>query len=323
MSQLLAKMTAANAAEFMDVNLQTIHKHLKTKDLESFKSQNRVYFGYETAKALFGLKINRKILSFQIVKGGTGKTSLATSFAIRANLYGLRVLCVDLDQQGNMTHAFSIDSLNTPVMIDVIKKDAQFVDGITPISPGLDLFPSRIENAVLDNALMLGRHPVEKIYSQLLEPVLDNYDVIVFDAPPALGYSVAASTMASDYVIAPVTPEQFGLSGLKITYDEVQVLNKNYNKDVQMKIVLNKFDSRTALSSAVLRTILNDEIFKKLICNSLVRSNQEFPNTVFEGQNIFSSLKNTSAKEDIDLIVREILELDQAYVQKKMKLVSE
>lgn len=233
MENMIAKMTAASAAEFMNVNLQAIHKQIKTKELTSYKSQNRVYFGYETAKAIFGLSIKRKILSFQIVKGGTGKTSLATNFAIRANLYGLRVLCVDLDQQGNMTHAFSVDSSRLPVMIDVIKKHSTFADGIVNIAPGLDLFASRIENAVLDNALMLDRCPIEKIYTQLLEPVLDNYDVVVFDAPPALGHSVAASTMASDLVVAPVTPEQFGLSGLKITYDEVQLLKKRKKQNKQ------------------------------------------------------------------------------------------
>ncbi len=320
MENLYAKMTAADAAIFMDVSLQNVHKHIKAKELESFKSQNRVYFGFDTAKVLFSLPIEKKILSFQIVKGGTGKTSLAYSFAIRANLYGARVLCIDLDQQGNLTHAFSVNASEVPVMVDVIKNNASFSDGILNISPGLDLFPSRIENAVLDNALMLGRHPIDKIYSNIIDTIRDNYDVIIFDCPPALGYSVAASTSASDYVISPVTPEQFGLSGLKITYDEVELLNKNYGKNVKMKIVLNKFDSRTALSSEVLRTLLNDDTFKPLICNSLVRANQEFPNTIFGGTNIYSSLKNTSAKEDIDLVVREILNLDEAYKNRKNKI---
>lgn len=320
MEDLYAKMTAAAAADFMGVNIQNIHKHIKTKNLESFKSQNRVFFGFETARSIFALPIDKKIISFQIVKGGTGKTSLAFSFAIRANLYGARVLCIDLDQQGNLSHAFAVDAGNVPVMIDVIKDNANFSDGILNISPGLDIFPSRIENAVLDNALMLGRFALDKVYSNLLKPIIDNYDVIIFDCPPALGCSVAASTLASDYVISPVTPEQFGLSGLKITHDEVEVLNKDYNKNVKMKIVLNKFDLRTGLSSEVLRTLLNDDCFSPLTCNSVVRSNQEIPNTIFSGTNIYNSLKNTSAKEDIDLLVREILDLPEAYKNKKNKI---
>lgn len=319
METLFAKMTAASAAEFIGVNLQAIHKQIKTKNLKSYKNQNRVYFGFETACTLFGMSIDRKVLSFQIVKGGTGKTSLAVSFAIRANLYGARVLCIDLDQQGNMTHAFSVDASQTPVMIDVIKNKASFKDGIINISPGLDLFPSRIENAVLDNTLMVDRHPLDKVYTNLLNSVIDDYDIVVFDCPPALGHSVAAATIASDLIVAPVTPEQFGLSGLKITYDEIEILNKNFSKNVKMKIVLNKFDSRTALSTEVLRTILKDDTFKSLLCNALIRSNQEFPNTIFEGTNIYSSLKNTFAKEDVDLVVRELLGLDEAIKNRRNK----
>ena len=321
MENLFAKMTAADAADFMGISIQNVHKNIKTKELDSFKSQNRVFFGFETARTLFGLPFEKKILSFQIVKGGTGKTSLAFSFAIRANLYGARVLCIDLDQQGNLTQAFAADANKVPVMIDVVKGDAQFSEGILNISPGLDLFPSRIENAVLDNALLLGggRNPLEKTYSNILEPIIKNYDLIIFDCPPALGPSVAASTLASDCVVVPVTPEQFGLSGLKITCDEVSYLNKAHHKNVKTKIVLNKFDSRTALSSEVLGTLLSDPIFSTLKCDAVVRSNQEFSNTIFTGTNIYSSLKNTSAKEDIDLVVREILGLVELYKNKKNK----
>lgn len=320
MDNLYAKMTASDASVFMQVSLQSIHKHLKTKDIESFKSQNRVYFGFESARKLFSIPFEKKVISFQIVKGGTGKTSIAYSFAIRANLYGARVLCIDLDQQGNLTHAFSVDPNIVPVMIDVVKNNAELSDGIVNISPGLDLFPSRIDNAILDNEIMLGRFPLEQLYLKIIEPIRENYDLIIFDCPPALGHSVASSTLASDIIISPVTPEQFGLSGLKITYDEVKILNKNYLKDIKMKVLLNKFDSRTALSSEVLRTLINDESFKDITCNALVRSNQEFSNTIFAGTNIYSSLKNTSAKEDIDLLVREVLNLDELYNKKTNKI---
>jgi chromosome partitioning protein len=319
MENLYAKMTAADTSNFLGVNLQTIHKQIKSKNLEAFKSQNRVFFGFDVSKNIFGLQFKKKIISFQIVKGGTGKTSIAHSFAIRANLYGARVLCIDLDQQANLTQAFSVDSSERPVMIDVLKGGAAFKEAIVPISPGLDLFPSRIENAVLDNVLMVDRQPLDRVYTDLIKLVIDDYDVIVIDCPPALGHSVAAATLSSDLVISPVTPEQFGLSGVKITYDEIQSLNKKNNKNVQMKILLNKFDSRTALSNEVLKTLLNDVKFKDLICNSVVRVSQDFPNAIFSGTNIFSNLRNTSSKEDIDLLVREILELDEILKEKKMR----
>lgn len=304
------KMTTPEAADFLGITIQHVHKLLKTKGLHYQKSQNRIFFGHEAAKSLFNTPFKRKIITFQIVKGGTGKTSLAHSFAIRASLYGAKVLCIDLDQQGNLTSAFNFNPDKTPVIVDIINEGINVRDAIINIYPGVDLIPSRIENAVLDNIIMLNKHPLDRVYSNILEKIKSDYDLIIIDCPPALGQSVAAATLASDCVIAPLTPEQFSLSGLKITHDELSGLSRKYGKRIDLKIVLNKFDNRTALSSEVLTTLLSHDIYKNMLSKSFIRSCQEFPNTIYTGSTIFSTLKNSSAKEDIDLFTREILELN-------------
>ena len=304
------KMTAFEAAQFLGVTLQSIHKQLKHKNLTSYKNQNRVYFGHETSRELFKIEFIKKIISFQIVKGGTGKTSITHSFALKANLYGARVLCIDIDQQGNLTQAFNCNAKDSPVMIDIINNNASIKDAIIPINKGIDILPSRIENAVLDNFLMLNKYPLDKVYVNLIQEVYEDYDLILIDCPPALGQSVAAATLASDIVIAPVTPEQFSLSGLKISFEEINTINSRFKKDVCFKIVLNKFDTRTALSTEVLTQILNHDLFKNLTCNTFIRNCQEFPNMIYSGSNIFSTLKNTTAKEDIDLFTKEVLNLN-------------
>ena len=307
---IIAKMTASETANILGVTVQYIHKQLKQKKLVSFKNQNRVYFGHSTAKEILKINFEKKVISFQIVKGGTGKTSITHSFAIRANLYGARVLCVDIDQQGNLTQAFNVDARDKPVMIDVISNHSTFKQAIINISPGLDIVPSRIENAVLDNFFMLNKYPLDKVYNKLIDEVFKDYDLILIDCPPALGQSVAAATLASNIVVAPVTPEQFSLSGLKISFEEISTLAQRFQKNILFKIVLNKFDTRTAISTEVLSTILNDKLFKGLICNTFIRHCQEFPNTIHFKSNIFSTLRNTVAKEDIDLFTREVLNLN-------------
>ena len=319
MDELLeSKMTAVDAANYLGVTVQSIHKNLKQKELQSFKSQNRVYFGHETAKDLFNITFKPKVISFQIVKGGVGKTSVSHAFAIRANLYGARVLCIDLDQQGNLTRSFNYDPDEVPVMIDMLSDNLPVEDCIVNISEGLDVLPSRIENATLDNFIMLNKYPLDRLYKKIVDSVRDQYDFIIFDCPPALGQSVAAATLASDLVVATVTPEQFSLNALQITCAELKKLNKTFDKNVDIKIVLNKFDNRNALSSEVLSNILNDENVKGSLCSSFIRICQEFPNTIYAHTNIFNSLKNSSAKEDIDLFTREILGLDDHKEEEKV-----
>ena len=233
------------------------------------------------------------------------------SFAIRANLYGARVLCIDLDQQGNLSQAFGVNCENSPVMVDIIDDNSLINSAIINIAPGIDILPSRIENAVLDNHLMLGKYPLDRVYKSIINKIKKNYDIIVIDCPPALGQSVTAATLASDIIIFPLTPEQFSLSGLEVSYREIQTINERFNSSCDLRILLNKFDMRTALSNEVLAKIMNHSIFKQLMCNTFIRSCQDFPNMLYAESNIFSNTKSSAAKDDIDLFTKEILQLEQ------------
>ena len=303
-------MTAVDAAKLKNVTTQAIHKELKAKSLESYKNNNRVYFRHDTAKKIFNHSFKKSIISFQIVKGGTGKTTITHAFAIRANLYGAKVLCIDLDQQGNLTQAFGVNCDNSPVMVDIIDDTTLIDKAIINITSGLDIIPSRIENAVLDNHLMLNKHPLDRVYKNIINTVIENYDLIVIDCPPAIGQSVTAATLASDTIIFPLTPEKFSLSGLEISYKEISTINKRFNTSCNFKILLNKFNMRTALSSEVLAKIMNHPLFQKMTCNTFIRSCQDFPNMLYAATNIFSNTKSSAAKDDIDLLTKEILNLN-------------
>lgn len=304
-----SRMSAVDAAKLKNVTTQAIHKELKAKGLDSCKNNNRVYFGHETAKRVFNFSFEKHVISFQIVKGGTGKTTITHAFAIRANLYGARVLCIDLDQQGNLTQAFGINCDNSPVMVDIIEDTTLINKAIVNIAPGFDIIPSRIENAVLDNHLMLNKYPLDRVYKNIINAVVNNYDLILIDCPPALGQSVTAATLASDIIVFPLTPEKFSLSGLEVSYKEISTINERFNTSCNFKILLNKFDMRTALSNEVLAKIMNHSIFQKMTYNTFIRSCQDFPNKLYAATNIFSDTKFSAAKDDIDLLTKEILQL--------------
>lgn len=308
------KFTAADAANFLEISIQAVHKQLKVGGLIFKKNQNRVYFSHETSRQLFKLKFKPKIIAFQIVKGGTGKTSLAHAIAIRANLYGARVLCVDLDQQANLTQALQVDAEELPVMVDMLKDNIDIKDVIVNISAGLDLIPSRIENAILDNVIMLNRLSLDRVYRERFKELRKEYDLIVFDCPPALGQSVASIALTADIVIAPVTPEEFSLSGLKITTQEISNIEQNFTVQIPFKLILNKFDTRTILSHEVLSTLIKHPVFGEKLFRTYVRSSQEFPNSITNSESIFDNLKNSPAKEDIDLLTREILGIQRKSV---------
>lgn len=303
------KISIKDAAKVLGITIQSLHKKIKKHDIHIKLSGNKHFFTHDSSKAVFNFNFQPKIISFQIVKGGTGKTALASACAARASLLGAKVLCVDLDQQSNLTTTFGVKRVTNenPVMIDVLNKEAQITEGIIKISEGIHLFPSRIENAVIDSFLLLNKKNLETLYSKILAPLKKLYDLIVIDCPPALGPSVAAVTLASDIVVAPVSPEVGGISGLALSFSELAKLEEEYGKKINIKIIQNKFDSRTRLSRDTFAHLLEHSQYRKCTFSTHVRLSQTFPNSHAEGVSIYDSLEQTGAQEDIDVITREIL----------------
>lgn len=304
-------MSTIDAASALGVSLSAVHKAFKNKKLLFTKVRNRAYFGHDIARSFFEFSFKKQVIAAQIVKGGTGKTSIIHNLAVRANLYGARVLCIDVDQQGNLTEAFGVNAEKHPCMIDVLQGDSNLQQAIINVAPGLDLLPSRLENAVLDNLIMLKKLPIDRVYASRIEQLRKKYDLILLDCPPALGQSVAAVALAVDTVIAPVTPERFSISGLRITKDEFETLEQNFEKTIPVKVLINKFDNRTALSHEVMALLVRDDRFGPLLFKSHIRSSQDFPNAAAKGVSIFDTFTDSSAKEDVDLVTQELLEIGQ------------
>lgn len=307
------KMTAADASVFLNQTVQNIHRILKTRQSEWNKSANRVYFSHATSRMLFNLKFpeNNKVLAVQIVKGGPGKTSITKNIGIRAALYGAKVLLIDLDQQGNLTNDLITSAESTPVMIDLITDiELSTADAIVPIFDGLDLIPSRLENSALDNTLTLEHHPLDRVFKERIDPLREKYDLILIDCPPALSAAVAAAALASDIVICPVAPEKYCLDGLKMTHGELVNLEKKFKRHIPFRIIMNKFDNRTLLSSDILEVLHKSSIYGPKLYKTFVRASQEFSNTTAKKESIFDGLRITPAQEDIDALTREILDLN-------------
>lgn len=302
------KITVKYAAEFLGKDPRVIQKRIKNAKLDLSRSKSASYFGHEEAKKVFDINVTPKIITFQIVKGGTGKTSLAAAFAIRASLFGLKVLCIDLDQQANLTQLFNVDASERPVMVDILAEGYSYLSAITNVYPGLDLLPSRIENAILDDVISLKkRTSLNKIYKNSWAKLKTKYDLIVVDCPPNLGKSVAAATLGADLVVAPVIADCFALAGLELITNTIKELRSSYKQKINFGIVLNRYDAKTKISKDALDVLRRTKRFANHLFRTVVRNSQEFPNTAINCESIFDSIVPSIAQEDIDLFTREVL----------------
>lgn len=316
------KRAISDIAEFLEISMQAVHKQLKNKNINCEKIGNKSFLTFSSARELFNFNFKRKKIAVQIVKGGTGKTTTINNIASCANAYGARVLMIDADPQGNLTDANGIDGEDYPVLIDLLKGDQLIKDSIVTVSPGLDLLPSRIENVILDNEIVNSRHPLEKLYQNLLSSIETNYDFIFIDCPPTMGQAVTAASLYADTILAPLNPDKFSAKGLKILKQEVDTLNRRFEKNIEYKVFLNKFSGKTILSDKAIMSLISDPDLEGKVLSTTVQYAQEIPNITDENRSSFSNLKKSLVRDDFDRLTRELLSINLEAIPREERAYS-
>ncbi len=184
-----------------------------------------------------------KIVAVANFKGGVGKTSTCAHLAMSAALDGYRVLMIDLDSQGSMTSIFGaqvedewqtvfpllarhyaahvrvenqrrLDRGEAPVPLDETLTEALKIkagDVIRPTHwPNIDLIGAQLNLYWAEFQIPVWRMAARgwKLWDALGEAleadgVLDRYDVIFLDTPPALGYLTINGLSAADILLVP------------------------------------------------------------------------------------------------------------------------
>lgn len=291
-------------------SLHKVHNFLTRQNVSVVKENNRVRIPPISIRKILeekGFIFKNTTFSFHIVKGGVGKTTFASTFAYRASQYGARVLAIDLDQQGNLTSSLGVNGRGKPAMIDIIKGNVDLTESIIPINDNLFVLPSNMNNSRLDNEINSSNKNIGSLFSDLLDPIKDDVDYIVFDCPPTLNKITTAASLCSDLVIMPLNADVFSMDALEQTTSELEMLTKSYKKKIDYKLVWNKFDQREKLCVQFLRDLAINTKFSPHVTMSLVRTDSNIKNALYNELPIFGLESKSSAKEDFDSLTRELM----------------
>lgn len=258
-----------------------------------------------------GFRYPKKNIVFHCLKGGAAKTTLAYNAAYRLSQLGTRVLLVDLDKQGNATHSFDIPHPKS-VFVDIVTGKAELKETLVNIDDFLDLVPSSLENARLEIELVNRKKNPRNFYKNIFAPVRDQYDVVIFDLPPDLSHNTYLTSLYADTICIPTNPDEYSVYGMKLTLSSLEGIQAEYDDLKQeVLIVWTKFDPREK-SALPFITGLKD-LGNATVMPIVIRSDVTFKNAQASAKSVFQLGKKSNAREDIDILARELIHLREFF----------
>ena len=153
-----------------------------------------------------------KVIALANQKGGVAKTTTTLNLAVAFAEEGHRVLCVDMDPQGNLTMSQGIDpDTLDKSMYDVLVHHISIREIIRKREVDVACASIDLAGAEIAMSTMIGR---ERSLQKALKEVAEDYDFVFIDTPPSFGLLTINALTASDKVIVPVQCEYLSMRGL-------------------------------------------------------------------------------------------------------------
>lgn len=234
-----------------------------------------------------------QVIAVTNFKGGSGKTTTSVHLAQYLALQGYRVLAVDLDPQASLsallgvlpeTDVGSNQTLYAAIRYDDEKRPLADVIRNTYFD-GLDLVPGNLELMEFEHttprALTRGSRDGDGIFftrvARALDEVADDYDVVVIDCPPQLGYLTLSGLCAATSMVVTVHPQMLDVASMSqfllMTHDLLAVVREAGGelKYDFIRYLLTRYEPQDAPQTkvaALLRNLFDDHV----MTNPMVKS---------------------------------------------------
>jgi chromosome partitioning protein len=245
-----------------------------------------------------------KIIAFANQKGGVAKTTTTLNLAAAFAEEGHRVLCVDMDPQGNLTMSQGIDpdSLERS-MYDVLVHQVSIREVIRKREVDVACASIDLAGAEIAMSAMIGR---ERALERALRQVSDDYDFVCIDTPPSLGLLTVNALTAAHKVIVPVQCEYLSMRGLIQLQNTLSMIRENLNPDVDIEGILPTLvDSRTIHAKEAIEIL--EENFGDRVFASRIRKTVRFAEAPVKGMSVLRYDPSGKAAQSYRDLAKEVL----------------
>jgi chromosome partitioning protein len=245
-----------------------------------------------------------EVIAFANQKGGVAKTTTTLNLAVAFAESGYRVLCVDLDPQGNLTMSQGIDPDKVEKSLyDVLVNDLPISEII--VRREIDIAVASIDLAGAEIAMStkIGR---ERSLEKALKEVSGDYDFVCIDTPPSLGLLTINALTAATKVIVPVQCEYLSMRGLVQLQNTLRMIQENLNPDVRIEGILpTMLDSRTIHAKEAVEIL--EENFGDLVFQSRIKKAIKFAEAPVKGSSVLKYDSGSSAANYYRELAKEVL----------------
>lgn len=180
-----------------------------------------------------------KVICFSNQKGGVGKTTTCVTTAAGLTQRGRRVLTIDMDSQASAT--IYVGATVCKTIYDL------FIDGQADLH---DAISSTVDfGDIIPGATELADITADKMSPLMLKVIVDElreeYDFILIDTPPNLGWLQVSSLNATDAVVIPTRPTGISVEGVATLITTIAEIQERYNPDINLTGILFTQTSKT------------------------------------------------------------------------------
>ena len=245
-----------------------------------------------------------KVIALANQKGGVAKTTTTLNLAVAFAEEGHRILCVDMDPQGNLTMSQGIDpdSLEQS-MYDVLVHKISIREVIHKREIDVAVASIDLAGAEIAMSAMIGR---ERLLQKALAEVADDYDFVFIDTPPSLGLLTINALTAANKVIVPVQCEYLSMRGLVQLQNTLAMIKENLNPDVEIEgIVATLVDLRTLHAQEAIDLL--EESFGERVFASRIRKTVRFAEAPVQGMSVLKYDPDGMAAHAYRQLAKEVL----------------
>jgi len=199
-----------------------------------------------------------RTIAFANRKGGSGKTATTVNVAAFLAHKGYTTLMVDLDPQAHASISVGV----SPYRLKSCMRDLLLEDEVGPMDimcetvfPKLHLLPASHHLECIDGILEKKDSP-ETVLAEKLEPLLDQYDFILFDCPATPGFLLKNAMVAAQELLIPMQTQFLAMEGLAQMTRMVYEINATFNSALRIiGVVPTLSNLRTRLAKSILSEV--------------------------------------------------------------------